>query len=202
MNNTSKNGTTAIKKVRIYQIYSVESEYLLKNYAYVKKQKRAAPPAELYEVVFDGQLGTDNLRDIFRIFNAEQPVDYNGRSLTVSDIVELYDDINNLFFYCDSDGFKKIRFKPVKIQYMLLAQNERDLENIQIFKTITEAQRVMKNELLEKLHGSFDNYDEDEDYGLYATSAWSNPGSNWDWIIIRLTLDKNLNIKTDFITGR
>ena len=93
---------------------------------------------------------------------------------------------------------KKVRFQPVKYQYMLITFNERDIMNIQIFQNIMEAQSRMESELLEKLYGSFDNYEVDDDYGITETSAWSNSGSNWDWTIIKLSYDKNLNINTDF----
>ena len=200
MDNTNNNGINVTQKVRIYQINSIDSEYIFKDYAYVKKQGRSGPPAELYRIVFDGQLAADNFEDIFRIFNIEHPAGYKGRSLSVSDIVELYDDKNSSFFYCNTNGYKKIQFKPVKYQYMLITINERDVMNIQIFPNIMEAQNRMESEVLEKLYGSFDNYDEDDDYGINETSAWSNPGSNWDWTIIELSYDKNLKITTDFIS--
>ena len=198
--NKNNNGITAATKVRIYQIKSIESEYIFKDYAYVKKQGHSVPPAELYRVVFDGQLASDNLEDIYRIFNMEHPDGYKGKLLSVSDIVEFYDDKNSSFFYCNTIGYKKIRFKPVKYQYMLITVNERDIMNIQIFPNIMEARHKMEIELLEKLYGSFDDYDEDDDYGINETSAWSNPGSNWDWTIIELSVDKNLKITTDFIS--
>ena len=200
MDNTNNNVINASTKVRIYQIKSIESEYIFKDYAFIKNQGCSAPPAELYRVVFDGQLAINNLEDIFEIFNIEHPESYKGRSLSASDIVEIYDDKNSSFFYCKLNGYRKIRFKPVKYQYMLITANERDIMNIQIFPNIMEAQSRMESELLEKLYGSFDNYDEDDDYGINETSAWSNPGSNWDWTIIELSYDKNLNIKTDFIS--
>jgi len=199
MDNTNNNGINAATKVRIYQI-KFESKFLFKEYAFIKRERCTAPFGELYRVVFDGQLETDNLDDIFHIFNLKRPPIYKGRSLSVSDIVELYDDKGSIFFYCDLVGFEQIKFKPVKYQYMLITANERDIMNIQIFPNIMEAQSIMESELLEKLYGSFNNYDEDDDYGITETSAWSNPGSNWDWTIIELSYDKNLNIKTDFIS--
>jgi hypothetical protein len=86
-----------------------------------------------------------------------------------------------------------------KLWFMLLSQNERDLERIQVFPTLEKARQKMKKELLLQLGGSFDGYDEDDDYGLYETSAWSNPRSNWDWTIIQLAVGKMMKIKADFI---
>lgn len=103
------------RKVRIYQIDPIESTYAFREYSYVRSMGRMAPPAELYKVVFDGQLGTTQLDDIFTIFNINHPKDYNGRSLSMSDIIELYDDRGSRFFYCDTASFRKIRFKPTKL---------------------------------------------------------------------------------------
>lgn len=190
-----------ISRVCIYQIDPLDSEYAFRDYANVKAKGRSAPPPELYKVAFDGQLDTDNLEEIFRIFNINHPQDYRNRSLSMSDIVELYDAGGSRFFYCDTVGFRKIRFKPVEFLYMLLTRNERNLLTPQVFGTLGEAQRRMKNELLEQLDGSFKNYDENEDYGICDYSAWSNPGSNWDWDIIRLSVNKAQSVKAAFIPG-
>ena len=189
-----------VKQVRIYQItetgYNLKHEdYIFRDYANIKAKKRSAPPADIYEVVFDGALGTENLEEIYYIFNETHPKGYRGRSLAPSDIIELYNDNGSSFFYCNTVGFKKIRFKPVKFQYMLIAQNERNIEDIQIFPNVAEAQHRMETELLEKIGGSFDKYEKGDEYGINRMSAWSNPGSNWDWSIIRLTSDNNFNIK-------
>lgn len=45
------------------------------------------------------------LEILFRIFNIEHPVGYKGRSLSVGDIVQ----VDNLYFICDSFGWKKIK---------------------------------------------------------------------------------------------
>ena len=48
---------------------------------------------------------------IFAIFNINRPDTFGGHSLSVSDIVELYDDEDEghqEFYYCDAVGFKKV----------------------------------------------------------------------------------------------
>jgi hypothetical protein len=37
---------------------------------------------------------------------------YLGRSLSVSDIVELYDESGSSFYYCEPFGFAEISFQP------------------------------------------------------------------------------------------
>ncbi len=46
----------------------------------------------------------DTLDEVFRIFNLNQPDDYHGRSVSVSDIIM----IDNRMYYVDDIGFKKV----------------------------------------------------------------------------------------------
>ena len=198
MDNTNKNSVALLKNVRIYQIQPrTKSEYMFNICEFMTDKKFTVPPADLYRVVFDSQLETENVDDIFKIFNIKHPSGYIGRSLSVSDIVEFYDKKSSKFFYCDYTEFKNIKFKPIKYQYMLITVNERDIINIKIFPNIMRAQNIMKEELFEQLDGSFDNYKKEDEYGFYETSAWSNPGGNWSWEIIELFWDKKFNIKLE-----
>lgn len=49
------------------------------------------------------------LEELFFILNCMHPTNYNTRSLSVSDIVE----INNKFYYCDSFGWKNLTTEQV-----------------------------------------------------------------------------------------
>lgn len=70
--------------------------------------------AALYDKIFDGAVEASDIEDIYRIFNIEKPDGFEGRSLSVSDVVEIVksDDIKPGFYYCDSIGFKNIPFEP------------------------------------------------------------------------------------------
>ena len=58
----------------------------------------------VYETTWDVKKDIfEELEDIFRVFNIAFPEDYKGRSLSVSDIVEIDGDK----YYVDSIGFKK-----------------------------------------------------------------------------------------------
>lgn len=50
------------------------------------------------------------------LLNIDHPEDYRGRSLSVSDVVEVYesDAIPQGFYFCDSFGFKQVTFHPEK----------------------------------------------------------------------------------------
>ena len=43
----------------------------------------------LYDLVYDGEVNCTTLEDVYRMFNLEHPAGYSGRSLSVSDIVEV-----------------------------------------------------------------------------------------------------------------
>jgi len=104
----------AAKRCRIYQIDRVDSEFAFREYGYVLSKGISAPPSDVYKVVFDGQLKTEELEKIFEIFNIAHPKEFSGHSLSVSDIIELYENDNRSFYYCDIFGFKEISFTPIE----------------------------------------------------------------------------------------
>lgn len=67
-----------------------------------------------YEVIYKGNIEKEDLNQVvqiedylehlFYVFNMQHPVDFKGHSLSVSDIIELDNDL----YYVDSFGFKKI----------------------------------------------------------------------------------------------
>ena len=67
------------------------------------------PPAAEYTLVYDGELtcpvGQDErdiLERIFARYNQAFPPDYRGRSIAPSDVLELYDESERRYFYCDN----------------------------------------------------------------------------------------------------
>lgn len=74
------------------------------------KAKNIKVDLKNYDVVYEGTLDGDNeeglLEVIFYKFNMDFPDNYNGRSMSVSDIVRLNDE----YYFCDSIGWKKISF--------------------------------------------------------------------------------------------
>ena len=53
---------------------------------------------------------TNNLDAIYDICNVNHPDGYKGHSLSMSDVVELYDESSSSFHYVDRFGFKEIDF--------------------------------------------------------------------------------------------
>lgn len=77
------------------------------------------PDPEHYRIAYDGQLGTNELEAIYTRCNVNHPPGYNGHSLSMSDVVELYDSGSSEYHYCDRFGFQKISFEsPEQTQTM------------------------------------------------------------------------------------
>lgn len=70
----------------------------------------------IYDEVFNGTMNINNLEDLFYIFNQQHPEGYTGRSLSVSDVVEIEssESVDPGFYYCDTVGFEKIEFAEPK----------------------------------------------------------------------------------------
>ena len=68
--------------------------------------------AAAYDRVYDGKMDCISLENIYQKFNVDHPTDYKGRSLSVSDVVEIRgsDTLNPGFYFVDSIGFKSISF--------------------------------------------------------------------------------------------
>ncbi len=70
--------------------------------------------SSIYDCVFAGEVECGNLEDIFQKFNLDHPSGYKGRSLSVSDVVEIKEaeDADPGTYFCDYVGFKKVEFDP------------------------------------------------------------------------------------------
>ena len=73
-------------------------------------QSFSPPDPEHYEAVFDGPVDTADLEALYTKFNIDQPPDYHGHSLSMSDVIELYDDLDSTFHYVDHFGFRQVDF--------------------------------------------------------------------------------------------
>lgn len=100
-------------KIVIYQICPErDPKWLL--YRNLEAFQKVCPghfPSEIYEPVFDGEVRTNDLEEVYHIFNMVYPEGYQGRSLSVSDVVEIQTPEGSSFYFCDSIGFKPIEFQ-------------------------------------------------------------------------------------------
>lgn len=95
-------------KFKLYQIKDVENcKYAFGGYSTAMKNSFSIDD---YEVVYEGEVEIKPdvhamLETVFYIFNCRRPEDFKGRSMSVSDVVEL----NGKVYYCDSFGFREIK---------------------------------------------------------------------------------------------
>ena len=127
-------------KVAIYQVIPEldRTRMLYNNLEFIRKVHNGIVPAEVYEMVYEGEVEAETTEDIFFVFNVKFPKDYKGRSLSVSDVVEIINsDGKNEFYFCDTIGFKRIKFRKEKA--MTLVQNhnydcvQEKQENVSVF---------------------------------------------------------------------
>jgi hypothetical protein len=102
--------TQILKNCRIHQLKS-DVDILIKFISYDEMVHQFGEPnTKNYNVVYDGQLETNSLEAIYEKFNTDHPTGFQGHSLSMSDIVELYDQNGSTFHYVDRIGFKQIDF--------------------------------------------------------------------------------------------
>lgn len=103
--------TTPLKNVRIWQL-KPDVDVLMKFISYEEMVRQFGEPSpEDYRIAYDGQLDTNDLEAIYARCNTNHPPGYNGHSLSMSDVVELYDAQGSDYHYCDRFGFRKISFE-------------------------------------------------------------------------------------------
>jgi hypothetical protein len=108
-----------LKNVRIWQL-KPDTDVYMKFISYEETVRQFGEPSpEHYRVAYDGQLDTNDLEAIYTRCNVNHPPGYDGHSLSMSDVVELYDAEGSEFHYCDRFGFQKISFgEPEQTQTM------------------------------------------------------------------------------------
>ena len=101
----------ALKSCRIWQLKpDVDIRMKFIGYDELLKSFGEPDPAN-YRLVYDGQAETNDLEELYAKFNTEQPPGYEGHSLSMSDVVELYDEAGSFFHYVDRFGFQEIGFQ-------------------------------------------------------------------------------------------
>ena len=104
-------------RIRIYQVNMGRDNHRVAFFSLEElEQFRGSKKidSKIYDRVFDGEVDGQNLEDVYKQFNISHPEGYEGRSLSVSDVVEVIDAerIESGFYFCDSVGFKSVEFDP------------------------------------------------------------------------------------------
>lgn len=108
-------------KIKIYQVNMERDENRVAFMAYESLAKFQGSPdvdSRIYDKVFEGEVNRFTLEKLYEIFNREHPAGYKGRSMSVSDVVEIVDGTTgkSYFNFCDSFGFQQVSFEPDKTQ--------------------------------------------------------------------------------------
>lgn len=101
--------------IAIYQVNPDrdENNVAFLNYENLERfQGSAALRSEIYDKVFEGEVECGTLEEVYQTFNLDHPDGYRGRSLSVSDVVEVVGEEKSTFHFCDSIGFREVDFDP------------------------------------------------------------------------------------------
>lgn len=99
-----------LKRIRIYQLRpEVDPARKFQSYEVVYLQYGGVLSDD-YSVVFDGMCPTDDLSELYDLFNERPPKDFAGHPLSVSDLIERYDENSSEVFYVDPDEFVPVNF--------------------------------------------------------------------------------------------
>ena len=108
---------------RIYQLDLTDGKP--KSFAFcgidaLHKAGYEQPPAKDYALVYQGTLycmTSDSskacLELIFQRFNERKPDGFSGRNIAPSDVIELYDENDRRYYYCDKERFYEVKFSPL-----------------------------------------------------------------------------------------
>ena len=104
-------------RLKIYQMESSERTHGKKFFGLPKE---GVDPS-LYKNVYYGDVEAENLEDVYRLFNTSRPMTHQGHSLSVSDVVEICNENEDLVtpngsYFVENIGFKKIDFDASKAQ--------------------------------------------------------------------------------------
>lgn len=108
---------------RIYQL-DFDDDHQTKKFAFdgidaLRKAGYEQPPAAEYRLVCDDYIPCDmtesdvkRLDFLFLRYNDTLPENYHGRSISPSNVVELYDEEKRRYYYRDRDSFCPVKFSP------------------------------------------------------------------------------------------
>ena len=108
-------GTAAqgLKNVRVWQL-KPDVDVYMKFIGYGETCRKFGPPdQENYHAVYDGAAETNDLEALYMKFGNDGsalPAGYRGHSLSMSDVLELYDSTGSSFYYVDRTGFQEMEF--------------------------------------------------------------------------------------------
>ena len=104
-------------KIRVYQINPDQDEHRVRFLSHDRLERFQGSQevnSSIYDKVYDKDVPCSSLEEVYTMLNINHPSDYRGRSLSVSDVVEVYEAeaVPQGFYFCDSVGFRQVSFQP------------------------------------------------------------------------------------------
>ena len=143
-------------RVKIYQMNTDRDRHLIKFLGLESMKKFMgvdSVDSSLYDEVFNAELDTDNLEEIYTRFNTEKHPLHRGHALSVSDVVVT----DKGAFFCDYVGFKQIEFdesqtqKPENLMRVLYVEPGKAPYEAEIANDLRSMQRAVGNGLIEPI---------------------------------------------------
>ena len=146
-------------KIRIYQIDMERDEHRIAMMGYkdtLARMKGEGIDPSIYDLVFDGEVEAKDLEAVYAKFNLDHPAGYTGRSMSVSDVVEVVESSTTKggFHFCDSIGFREITFQPELTKHALpktidvvLVEPEKPARAAKITATLEGMQAVVRGNI-------------------------------------------------------
>ena len=148
--------------IRIYQINTKRdpNRICFMDYEHLEQfQGSKEIDSKIYDKIYEADVDCKTLEDVYQLFNLSHPADYHGRSLSVSDIVEVCssENVTPGFYFCDSFGFQEVQFDPSKTQEavrgdrikVLLVQPDKYPKLIEIGNDLESMQKVVQGDIEE-----------------------------------------------------
>ena len=153
--------SVTLKMCRIYQLKpDVDMRMKFIGYDELEKRGFGKPDIKNYRVVYDGNIGTNDLEEIYTILNQDnKPEGFTGYSLSVSDIIELYDEDGSEFQYVDKIGFVEVDREPV------VQMQTQSSENEPVFEDVPDMRESMPYEHKESVQDNTEALDEQNEPG-------------------------------------
>ena len=139
-----------LMKIRVFQIDHEKDE---KNLAFRDYQtalaKNGRIDESIYKQVYGGEVPCRTLEEVYSLCNGEnKPLGYIAESMSVSNVIEVTDDVNHCCFYVDSVGFKMVDFDTSKadrsdMMRILILENEKVPYEAEISHDIHAMQNVV-----------------------------------------------------------
>ena len=107
--NTAADPEKEPKKIRIWQIRP-EADVRIKFLSLdVFRKSFGNPDLGNYCCVYEGETEADNPEEIYLIYHMEQPEDYRGHPIAISDIIEQCGEEGSAYYYVDRYGLIQIQ---------------------------------------------------------------------------------------------